>query len=91
MFSLLFVLIKILRLILTVLQVMMMVRAVISWLPIDEDSSVANFVYVMTEPLVYPIRVLFERFDKLNDLPIDMSFIAAFMLLSFVRMLIPAV
>lgn len=70
---------------------MMMFRAIMSWLPIDEDSNIANFLYAMTEPVIYPVRKLLERIESLNNLPIDISFIVSFMLLSIIQMLLPVI
>lgn len=70
---------------------MMMLRAILSWLPIDEDSPLVNFLYAMTEPVIMPVRMLLERFEALNELPIDISFIVAFMILSIVQMLLSGI
>lgn len=71
------------------LEVMMFIRAVLSWLPVDDDSPVVNFVYMMTEPIIAPVRILLERFDFVRRLPIDLSFFVAFILLSVVQTLLP--
>ena len=70
-------------------QLLMMFRAVLSWLPVDEDSDISNFLFAMTEPVIYPVRMLLDRFEGLDELPIDLSFIISFMLLSLVQMLLP--
>lgn len=69
----------------------MMFRAIMSWLPIDEDSNIANFLYAMTEPVIYPVRMLLERIKVTSDLPIDISFIVSFLLLSIIQMLLPVI
>ena len=70
-------------------QLLMMFRAVLSWLPVDEDSDLSNFLFAMTEPVIYPVRMLLDRFEGLDEFPIDLSFIISFMLLSLVQMLLP--
>ncbi len=80
-----------LHIIITLLQILMMLRAVMSWLPIDEDSNVGNFIYAMTEPVVMPIRAILSHFEALDGLPIDMSFLTAYVLLSLVRMMLPVI
>ena len=70
-------------------QLLMMFRAVLSWLPVDEDSNISNFHFAMTEPVIYPVRMLLDRFEGLDEFPIDLSFIISFMLLSLVQMLLP--
>ena len=70
-------------------QLLMMFRAVLSWLPVDEDSNISNFLFAMTEPVIYPVRMLLDRFEGLDEFPIDLSFIISFMLLSLEQMLLP--
>ena len=70
-------------------QLLMMFRAVLSWLPVDEDSDISNFLFAMTEPVIYPVRMLLDRFEGLDEFPIVLSFIISFMLLSLVQMLLP--
>lgn len=70
-------------------QLLMMFRAVLSWLPVDEDSDISNFLFAMTEPVIYPVRMILDRFEGLDEFPIDLSFIISFMLLSLVQMLLP--
>lgn len=74
-----------------ILHFLMLVRAIISWLPLDDESSIVNFVYSMTEPVIYPVRLVLERFEFVNSAPIDISFFVAFMLLSVVQLLLPSV
>jgi uncharacterized protein YggT (Ycf19 family) len=72
------------RLVITMLQAMqflMFGRALISWFSPDEDSRVAKFLYMSTEPLVYPIRQIMNRFDFFSGIPIDMSFMVAMIVL----------
>lgn len=64
----------------------MLARAIISWLPVDEDNPIVSFLYAVTEPVVAPVRTLIERFGWFEGLPIDMSFMITFMLLSILEM-----
>ena len=70
------------RIILVVLELLMLARALISWLPIPEDSPVENFLYGVTEPVIMPVRSLCERFGWFEGLPIDMPFFLTFILVS---------
>ena len=53
-----------------------------SWLPLDEDSPVENFLYAVTEPVIAPVRALCERFGWFEGLPVDMSFFITFLLIT---------
>jgi YggT family protein len=56
---------------------MMVFRALTSWLPIDDSSPIMNFVFSITEPIVYPFRLLTEKIPALSGLPIDIAFLLA--------------
>ena len=64
-----------------VMQFLMFGRAIMSWFSPDEDNKIAQFLYVVTEPFVYPIRKLLSKFDFFNNIPIDMSFMVAMFIL----------
>lgn len=69
---------------LSAVQLCMLIRAVLSWFPIQRDHPILRFVCMVTEPLVAPIRALFDRMGWFRNFPIDLSFLVAFLLLSFV-------
>ena len=73
---------------LIVLEVLMLIRAVLSWFPVDDDAPLVNFVYAMTEPVILPVRIILERFDAVRNLPIDLPFFVAFIILSCVQMML---
>ena len=66
---------------LSAIQLAMTMRAILSWFPI-ESNKFTHFLEVFTEPIVYPIRKLFEKMNWFQDIPLDMSFMTAYMLLS---------
>lgn len=67
--------------ILVTLQLAMTARAILSWFPI-EPNKLTIFLNLITEPIVYPVRKLFEKMNWFQNIPIDMSFMATFMILS---------
>ena len=72
------------RLVLTLLyamQFLMFGRAMMSWFSPDDENKIAQFLYVITEPFVYPIRKLLTKFEFFNNIPIDMSFMVAILVL----------
>ncbi|MBQ2545961.1 MAG: YggT family protein [Clostridia bacterium] len=82
MTSILYVLSATLRILLYAFQLLMLARAIVSWLPLDEDSPVENFLYAVTEPVIAPVRALCERFGWFEGLPVDMSFFITFLLIT---------
>ena len=70
---------------LSAIELCMLIRALLSWFPVRDDNKILVFVHMVTEPLITPIRALFDRTGWFHNFPIDMSFFAAFLLLSFVN------
>ena len=70
------------RILLIALQLLMLGRAILSWLPLEEENPVENFLFSLTEPVIAPVRALIDRFGWFEGLPIDMSFFITFILLS---------
>jgi uncharacterized protein YggT (Ycf19 family) len=56
-------------------------RALMSWFSQDEDSKLSRFLFAATEPFLYPIRKVLNRFEFFSNMPIDMSFMAALLIL----------
>ncbi|MDO4772542.1 MAG: YggT family protein [Bacillota bacterium] len=63
-----------------VLILSLFVRAIMSWFVRDYSHPVPNFIYRFTEPLLMPMRKLFDRLG-INQSMIDFSFIATFIAL----------
>ena len=66
------------------LEICMLIRAILSWLPIKEDNPFLLFITMVTEPIVMPVRALFAKLNWFQDIPIDASFFAAYLLLTVV-------
>ena len=71
-----------------IMQLLMMVRAVLSWLPMDEDNAFVEFVYNITEIIIYPVRCILERSETIASMPLDLSFFVTFLLLSLLETLL---
>ena len=63
------------------IQICMLIRAVMSWLPID-DNKFTDFLYLVTEPFITPVRMLFEKMHWFENFPLDMSFMISYLLIS---------
>lgn len=74
-------------LLLSVIQLAMLARAILSWFPLDSNRF-TDFLYGITEPFIYPIRKLFERLNWFQNLPIDMSFMTAYLILFILLMIL---
>ena len=77
--------------ILFTLEIAMLIRAILSWFPLGEDNVIVRFVTMLTEPIVAPVRALFERMNWFQNIPIDVSFFVAYLLLSAVSTVVSVV
>ena len=75
----------------SVLELLIMARVVVSWFPIDEEGPILNFLYLATETFLAPIRAVLERIRSLNDLPLDLAPFFAVMILMIIKILLPQV
>lgn len=90
MTGILYIIAKTVDLVLSALQLLMLIRAVVSWLPIDDDSPFVDFLYASTELVIAPVRTLLSRFEGIDGAPIDIAFFITFMLLSIVQIILPS-
>jgi len=84
--QLIYVITQTLSLLISATLLLMLVRAILSWFPVDEDSNFVRFILMATEPVVMPVRILLDRFGLFEGMPIDMAFFITFILLSILNM-----
>ena len=65
----------------------MFIRAIMSWFPTNSNRF-ENFLYAITEPLIMPIRRLFERLNWFQGMPIDISFFVTYLALSLLILIL---
>ena len=58
----------------------MLIRAILSLF--TDGGAIFNFVYSITEPIVIPVRKLLEKFNFASAMPIDISSMITYLLLS---------
>ena len=76
------------QVILSVLQLAMLVRAILSWFPM-QPNKFTDFLFGITEPIIYPYRALFNRLNWFQNLPIDVAYMAAYITLFIIGILLP--
>ena len=62
-------------------QIMLFIRAIVSWFPIDRGSKLVELLIFFTEPLLMPVRNFLRKFPALRQLPIDFSMIIVYFIL----------
>ena len=86
----LYVIVQFVLIFIDVLSIAMFVRAILSWFTMGEQTKLGTFMYVVTEPVIMPIRALCNRFGWFQGTPIDMSFFITSVLLMVVSLLLQA-
>ena len=71
-----------------ILLALMFISAIASWIPQVRQSKIGYYLFMVTEPIVAPMRRLLNRIPAIRGLPIDLSFIAACLVLSIVQQII---
>ena len=88
---LVYVFCQVVRCFVTALQFAMIIRAVFSWFMPDDSHPLMKFLLSVTEPVIFPVRVILDRFESLQRIPIDISFFVTYILLSLIQMAVPYV
>ncbi len=69
-------------LLLRILEMLLILRAVLSWFPAGRDNPVMQLLTLLTEPLLTPVRsLLYRLFPGLQRFPFDISFLIVFAVL----------
>ena len=76
--NLLYIIFKLIYLLLAAERVIMAVRVVIDLLPLDDDNPLVRFVYLVTEPLIAPVRSLLNLWFDVETMPVDVAFFVTF-------------
>lgn len=76
---------------LSVIDLALFIRAVMSWIMPESDSRFAQLIYALTEPVILPFRKIAMRFEIFRMMPIDMGFLFAVIAVTAIRALLPSV
>lgn len=78
------------NLLLSAVSLAMLLRMLLSFFVFDEDSRLLNFLAVVTEPFIAPVRALLVRFNIGQNSPIDWSFSLTYLLIAIAQMFLPS-
>jgi YggT family protein len=73
---------------LRIIEILIIIRIILSWLPMQRTGPIMNILYQLTEPILGPIRNLISRSSIGNNMMLDISPIIAFLLISVIRNII---
>ncbi|PKM63398.1 MAG: hypothetical protein CVU97_00215 [Firmicutes bacterium HGW-Firmicutes-21] len=74
----------------TALSYLILARVILQLFASDE-SPVFEFCYAVTEPVVSTVRSALSRVGSLADSPLDLSYVATFILLTIMRLMLPSI
>ena len=69
---------------LQVVNILIFVRVIISWLPIDKYNPLVGFLYQITEPVLAPVRNMIQRSSMGGGMMIDFSPIVVLLLINYI-------
>ena len=75
----------------TVMELAILVRAFISWLPVPREHRLVILLYQITEPILAPIRSLIQRSSFGRNMMFDFSPIIALLLIGIIRNVIMSI
>ena len=64
------------------LQTLMLIMALMSWIPQLRQSKIYYAISTIVEPVIDPFRRLLYKIPGMDRFPLDLSFLAAWMVLS---------
>ena len=73
-----------------VIYIAMFIQAILSWF-MSEDHPIMTVLMCITFPVVTPIRALLSRIPALQRIPIDLSFLVAFLVIILLMNILPPV
>lgn len=70
------------------LLMVMMGRAILSWVDPEEEWKISYFAYCITEPLIQPVRKLCEKNHWFEMSPLDIPFFLTSLILILIQSLV---
>ena len=82
------ILLQALNLFFDLLEKLIFVRIILSWLPIGYNNPIMQLLYTLTEPILGPVRNMVDKSPIGGGMGLDFSPIFALILMSLVQMLL---
>ena len=70
------------------ISTLLLVRAILSWIPPARDSRINYIICMLTEPFLMPFRMLFDKLGIGRGFFIDLSFMATIITLQILAALL---
>ncbi|WP_250278921.1 YggT family protein [[Clostridium] colinum] len=62
-----------------------LIRVILSWIPLDRNNPIVKLVYALSEPLLYPIREMLRKSPLGDGMMLDFSPIILILLLQVIQ------
>ncbi len=82
------ILVLALRIFYEILSFAILLRCILSWLPLNRNNFFVRIVYSLTEPILGPVRRLIDKSPLGGGMMIDFSPVIAYFLLYFVYVIL---
>ena len=76
---------------LSVMNVAMLLRAIFSWIDPEGGMRFSVFLYMVTEPMIQPIRKLCYKMNWFQRTPIDVPFMITVLLVIVAQMVLESI
>ena len=73
-----------------VIDIALLARMLMGWIMMGEQNGITSFLYVITEPVIMPVRALCNRLGLFRGLPFDMPFFITAVLLMVISIALQA-
>ncbi|WP_317368267.1 YggT family protein [uncultured Tyzzerella sp.] len=73
------------EMLLRLIEWIILIRVLLSWIPLDRNNSIVKIIYSLSEPFLYPIRQLLRKSPLGDGLMIDFSPVILFLILQFIQ------
>lgn len=77
-----------LLLLLNVVDIAFLLRAILSWFDPERSGRFSAFLFLVTEPLIVPVRALCYKKNWFQSTPLDVPFLITILLLSLLQTII---
>ena len=87
----LYLIAKCVRVFLDIMSLSMMIRVLLPLFADVENSPILMITVAITEPFIAPVRILLDKLGIGQNTPIDMGFMATYLILFILDLFLPAI
>ena len=89
--TVLYIIAKVVAILLSVIDFAMLMRVLLQFFVDVTTTKLYAFCVMLTEPVIFPFRLLFAKLHIGEGLPIDIPFFAGYLALTFLTVFLPVI